>query len=122
MGGRVKNYSVRLIPEVYLDIDELLSWWLDVAGQSAAESLRNSIYEAEERLKTFPEAHKIFDDDFDDIRRYDIPDKNVALLYRVDCDYFEVVAIFAYHTLADPISTKAKLQARLKLDNIRNKK
>jgi plasmid stabilization system protein ParE len=106
------KYKVSQLEETKQDIEELQDWYEDVAGVKSAYRFEGAIAETIASLDIFPEGHPIFDDN-PKVRKINMKNHKVAIIYYVDNNVYEVIAVKAFHTLQDPVKTREFLEGRI---------
>jgi hypothetical protein len=107
-----RKYSVTLIDEVNDDIDELKGFYLDIADERSAFRFEGAFFEVLNSLDVWPYRFRMFDDD-ESIRRVNMVNHKVAIVYLVDEDVYEVVAVKAFHAMNDPERIRNIIDDRL---------
>lgn len=81
-----------------------------------AESATKFFDEAMEtvaNLENLPRTNAVFKDD-PDVRKVQMENHKVAIVYLVDDDRFEVIAVRAYHQMQDPKQYRESVRARIR--------
>ncbi|MDR0950375.1 MAG: hypothetical protein LBM13_01870 [Candidatus Ancillula sp.] len=118
----VEVWSVDTLREVDRDIAQLTQWYGENGdGKKSELKFADSVARALRSLTTFPRNHRMWEDE-DTIRRFDLPSHNVAIIYFIDDDYLEVIAVQAFHTLADPERYNRLITERVKIAKARHPK
>jgi len=74
---------------------------LTVDAESAVKFFDEAI-ETVANLENLPRANAVFKDD-PDVRKVQMQNHKVAIVYLVDDDHFEVIAVRAYHQMQNPV-------------------
>jgi plasmid stabilization system protein ParE len=102
MASEAERYKARLLDETAEDVVELSNFYYQSTGeQRYADRFEAAFYEAVEGLTYMP---RIFPkwQDRDDVRRYNMATHNVSIIYLIDDDELEIVAVKAFHAMQEP--------------------
>jgi hypothetical protein len=114
------NYSVQLLDEVDRDIDELSDFYRDMVDDASAERFEGAFEEMIKSLGYWSRSNKMFEND-DRVRRRDMASHKVAVIYVIDDEVCEVIAVKAFHFLSDDIALRKMVDERLELLQERKK-
>jgi plasmid stabilization system protein ParE len=107
-------YTVKRLPQVEDDLRELTDFYYDCAGMESASRFDGAFEAIVASLGYLPNFHRMFEDN-PNVRRIDMPNHKVAIIYLVDNDKLEVLAVKAFHTLQNPEYIKKLISDRLKI-------
>jgi plasmid stabilization system protein ParE len=97
-----EEYTYRFIEEVKEDIVDLDKFYFDVTGeQKYADRFEAAFYEAVASLARNPRLFPMWDGS-DDVRRYNMLTHNVSIIYLIDDDVPEIIAVKAFHAFQEP--------------------
>ena len=65
------------------------------------------------KLENLPRASAVFKDD-PDVRKVQMENHKVAIVYLVDDDRFEVIAVRAYHQMQNPAQYQESVRERIR--------
>jgi plasmid stabilization system protein ParE len=105
-------YKVEMTLLAREDIALLSDFYYDSAGEEAAIRFESAAETMIDSLSSWPRSHAIWGDN-DTIRKVNLPKHKVAVIYRIDDNMLEVIAVAAYHTLQDPIRIDKLIAERL---------
>jgi hypothetical protein len=114
MNDETIYYEVKALDEVEDDILDLMGFYEDIAGEKSAFRFRGAVDEALRSLDYSPKGHPMWEGN-EDIRRLNMLSHNVAIIYIVNDDEYEVIAVKAFHTLQNPIVVKELIDGRIAL-------
>lgn len=83
-----------------------------VDAESAAEFFDEAI-ETVANLEDLPRANAVFKDD-PDVRKVRMKNHKVAIIYLVDDDRYEVIAVRAYHQMQNPGQYQESVRERIR--------
>jgi plasmid stabilization system protein ParE len=109
----MQEYEVRLLNEVDDDINELMAFYEEIAGEESALRFEGAIREVINSLDTAPKGNPIWQDN-DNVRRINMRSHKVAVVYVVDDGALRVVAVKAFHALENPKTYREEITQRLK--------
>jgi plasmid stabilization system protein ParE len=110
---QMRKYSVRITPSAIDDIEELADFYLELVGEESAARFSQAVIDTIANLDTFPEAHSYFDKEHD-LRRVQVKNHKVSVVFTVDNGVYEVVAFGVFHTLSKLNTYTRNLVNRLK--------
>jgi hypothetical protein len=106
-------YGVSAIEEVADNIAELDKFYFEYGdGLRSVEKFESALHEALGRLGLSPRINPKWNDR-DDVRRYNMLTHKVAIIYVIDDDRLEVIAIKAFHSMQNPDTTRLFIEQRL---------
>jgi plasmid stabilization system protein ParE len=116
-------YTVIALDDFYKDVNEM-AWFFygNGDGDKSERFFRESTEKVLQSLTHWPYINKQWREDEDEqIRRIDMPNHKVALVYRVYDNELEVIALASFHTLQDPEKYTKLVKERLRVaDERRN--
>ena len=113
MDDCIDEWRVELSEKAAGDVRKLAAYYYEVGdGERSAIKFENALEQTLESLAHFPRINPKWDD-VDVVRRVDMTTHNVALIYRIADDLFEVIAVAAFHTLSDPAEYEALIAERI---------
>jgi plasmid stabilization system protein ParE len=108
------DYKLVILDEANKDIEDLIGFYNDCAGPDSAARFQGAAETLLSALTFWPRSHKIWDND-EKIRRVNFPKHKASVVYRIDDDYYEVIAVAAFHTLQDPKKIDHLISSRVKI-------
>jgi plasmid stabilization system protein ParE len=106
-------YGVSAIEEVADDIAELDKFYFEYGdGLRSVERFEAALHEALGSLGLNPRINPKWND-MDDVRRYNMFTHKVAIIYVIDDDRLEVIAVKAFHSMQNPETTRLFIEQRL---------
>ncbi len=108
----MQQYTVEYGDEILEDIAELYGFYLDLVDETSAERFRVAALNTIAALTTFPNSHPMWQENAN-IRRINMPNHKVAIIYLVKDEALEVIAVAAFHTLTNPEKYTQKIKERL---------
>jgi hypothetical protein len=106
-------YKVSAIGEVANDIAELNKFYFECGdGLRSVEKFEVALQEALGGLGLNPRINPKWND-MDEVRRYNMFTHKVAIIYVIDDDRLEVIAVKAFHSMQNPKTTKLFIEQRL---------
>lgn len=109
----VQKYSVNLTEDAENDIAELMAFYEELVDAESAVKFFNEAMETVANLENLPRANAVFKDD-PDVRKVQIQNHKVAIVYLVDDDRFEVIAVRAYHQMQNPEKYQESVRERIR--------
>ena len=109
----MQKYSVNLTEDAENDIAELMAFYEELVDAESAVKFFNEAMETIANLKNLPRANAIFKDD-PNVRKIQMKNHKVAVVYIVDDDRFEVIAIRAYHQMQNPTQYQESIRERIR--------
>jgi plasmid stabilization system protein ParE len=116
----MQKYNAIVTIEAQNDIKLLVNFMNGLNGEYSAIKFNNNVNKAINSLTINPEINKYFDDEFIDqnVRRIIVLGYKVGIVYRIDNDQLDVIAIMAYHDRSDNTIYKNIIKQRIdRLDN-----
>jgi plasmid stabilization system protein ParE len=108
----VQKYSVSLTEDAENDIAELMAFYEELVDAKSAAIFFDEAMETVANLQTLPRANVVFKDD-PDVHKIQMKNHKVAVVYLVDDDCFEVIAVRAYHQMQNPVQYQESVRARI---------
>ena len=115
----MQKYSVNLTEDAENDIAELMAFYEELVDTESAVKFFDEAMETVANLENLPRANAVFKDD-PDVRKVQMENHKVAIVYIVDNDRFEVIAVRAYHQMQNP--TKYQGSVRERINKLREQK
>jgi len=109
----MRQYNITIIDEVDNDIDEIKAYYEETVGKESALRFEGAMYEALNSLSIFPNGNPLYDE-ANNLRRANMKTHNVAIIYLVDDNRLEVVAVRAFHAMNNPKVVRRSIINRLK--------
>ena len=106
------TYKTSVTPQTEDDILELMAFYADLVDDSSAIKFKTELDKTIRGLSEFPRRNAMFDGQ-EDIRRANMKNHKVAIIYLVDDERLEVIAVRAFHALKDPVQARRDILARL---------
>ncbi len=97
----MQKYNVKITELALADIEEIANFYADLVDVTAAEKFEDDAFETVKSLQTFPERTIYWDEELK-LHRVNLKNHKVSVIYTVDNDVFEVVAIATFHALQQP--------------------
>jgi plasmid stabilization system protein ParE len=112
----VQKYSVSLTEDAENDIAELMAFYEELVDAKSAVKFFDEAMETVTNLQNLPRANAVFKDD-PDVRKIQMKNHKVAVVYIVDDDRFEVIAVRAYHQMQNPAQYQESIRERIRKIN-----
>lgn len=109
----MQKYSVNLTEDAENDIAELMAFYEELVDAESATRFFNEAMETVANLENLPRANAVFKDD-PDVRKVQMENHKVAIVYLVDDGRFEVVAVRAYHQMQNPVGYQESVRERIR--------
>lgn len=109
----MQKYSVNLTEDAENDIAELMAFYEELVDAESATKFFNEAMETVASLQNLPLTHATFKGN-PDVRKVQMPSHKVAIVYLVDDDRFEVIAVRAYHQMQDPAQYQESVRERIR--------
>lgn len=109
----VQKYSVNLTEDAENDIAELMAFYEELVDAESATKFFDEAMETVSNLETLPRSNAVFTDD-PDIRKVQMENHKVAIIYLVDDNRFEVIAVRAYHQIQNPAQYQESVRERIR--------
>ena len=109
----MQKYSVNLTEEAENDIAELMAFYEDLVDAESAVKFFDEAMETVANLENLPRAKAVFKDD-PDVRKVQMENHKVAIVYLVDDDRLEVIAVRAYHQMQNPTQYQESVRERIR--------
>ena len=109
----VQKYSVNLTEDAENDIAELMAFYEELVDAESAEKFLDEALSTVASLANMPKSNAAFIDD-PDVRKVQMENHKVAIVYLVDDDRFEVIAVRAYHQMQNPTQYQESIRERIR--------
>ncbi len=109
----VQKYSVNLTEDAENDIAELMVFYEELVDAESAVKFFDEAMETVSNLQNLPRSNAAFTDD-PDIRKVQMENHKVAIIYLVDDNRFEVIAVRAYHQMQNPAQYQESVRERIR--------
>jgi plasmid stabilization system protein ParE len=109
----VRKYSINLTEDAENDIAELMAFYEELVDAESATRFFNEAMETVANLENLPRANAAFKDD-PDVRKVQMENHRVTIVYLVDDDHFEVIAVRAYHQMQNPAQYQKSIRERIR--------
>ncbi len=109
----MQKYSVNLTEDAENDIAELMAFYEELVDAESATKFFDEAMETLANLENLPRANALFKED-PDVRKVQINNHKVAIIYLVDDDRYEVIAVRAYHQMQDPAQYQESVRERIR--------
>lgn len=108
----MQKYSVNLTEDAENDIAELMAFYEELVDAESAVKFFNEAMETVANLENLPRANAVFKDN-PDVRKVQMENHKVSIVYLVDDGRFEVIAVRAYHQMQNPAQYQESVRARI---------
>ena len=109
----MQKYSVNLTEDAENDIAELMAFYEELVDAESAVKFFDEAMETVANLENLPRANAVFKDD-PDVRKVQMENHKVAIVYLVDDNRFEVIAVRAYHQMQNPKKYQESVRERIR--------
>lgn len=109
----VQKYSVSLTEGAENDIADLMAFYEELVDAESAMKFLDEAMETVANLENLPRANTVFNDN-PDLRKVQMENHKVAIVYLVDDNRFEVIAVRAYHQMQDPVQYQESVRERIR--------
>ena len=109
----MQKYSVNLTEDAENDIAELMAFYEELVDAQSAIRFFDETMETVANLENLPRANAVFKDD-PDIRKVQLANHKVAVVYLIDDNRFEVIAVRAYHQMQNPKQYQDSVRERIR--------
>ena len=109
----MQKYSVNLTEDAENDVAELMAFYEELVDAESAVKFFDEAMEAVANLENLPRANAVFKDD-PDVRKVQMQNHKVVIVYLVDDDRFEVIAVRAYHQMQNPAQYQESVHERIR--------
>lgn len=109
----MQKYSVNLTEDAENDIAELMAFYEELVDTESATKFLDEAMETVASLQNLPRSNAVFKDD-PDVRKIQMKNHKVAVVYLVDDDRFEVIAVRAYHQMQNPVQYQESIRERIR--------
>ncbi len=109
----MQKYSVNLTEDAENDIAELMAFYEELVDAESATKFFDEAMATVANLENLPRANAVFKDD-PDVRKVQMDHHKVAIIYLVDDDRFEVIAVRAYHQMQNPSLYQQSIRERIR--------
>lgn len=108
------NYKVKVTPSAAMDIKNLEHFYYKQSGLESAIRFEEAVETAIDIISENPRINRRFNDEFDEsIRRIILNKRKVEIVYRIDDDKLEVIAVAALHTRSNEDAIISTIRERL---------
>ena len=112
----VQKYSVSLTEDAENDIAELMAFYEELVDAESAVKFFDEAMETVANLQNLPRSNAVFMND-PDVRKIQMKNHKVAVIYVIDDDHFEVIAVRAYHQMQSPAQYQESVRKRIQKIN-----
>ena len=109
----MQKYNVNLTEDAENDIAELMAFYEELVDAESAEKFLEEALDTVAGLVNLPRSNAKFKDD-PDVRKVQMENHKVAIVYLVDEDRFEVIAVRAYHQMQNPTQYQKSIRERIR--------
>ncbi|MGI9027883.1 MAG: type II toxin-antitoxin system RelE/ParE family toxin [Candidatus Saccharimonadales bacterium] len=109
----MQKYSVNLTEDAENDIAELMAFYEELVDAESAVKFFDEAMETVASLQNLPRSNAVFKDD-PDVRKIQMKNHKVAVVYIVEDDRFEVIAVRAYHQMQNPTQYQESVRERIR--------
>lgn len=109
----MQKYSVNLTEDAENDIAELMAFYEELVDAESAVKFFDEAMATVANLQNLPRANAVFKDN-PDVRKVQMQNHKVAIVYLVDDDRFEVIAVRAYHQMQNPTQYQESIRERIR--------
>ena len=109
----MQKYSINLTEDAENDIAELMAFYEELVDAESAVKFFDEAMATVANLQNLPRANAVFKDD-PDVRKVKMENHKVAIVYLVDDDRFEVIAVRAYHQMQNPAQYQESVRDRIR--------
>ena len=109
----MQKYSVHLTEDAEDDIAELMAFYEELVDAESATKFFDEAMETVANLENLPRANAVFKDD-PDVLKVQMKNHKVAVVYLVDDDRLEVIAVRAYHQMQSPTQYQKSVRERIR--------
>jgi plasmid stabilization system protein ParE len=109
----VQKFSVNLTYDAENDIAELMAFYAELVDEESATRFFNEAMETVANLQRLPRTNAVFKDD-PDVRKVQMKNHKVAIIYLIDDNLFEVIAVRAYHQMQNPSRYQESIRERIR--------
>ncbi len=109
----MQKYSVSLTEDAENDIAELMAFYEELVDAESATKFFDEAMKTVANLGNLPRANAVFKDN-PDVRKVRMENHKVAIVYLVDDNRLEVVAVRAYHQMQNPTKYQESVRERIR--------
>ena len=109
----MQKYSVNLTEDAENDIAELIAFYEELVDAESATKFLDEAMKAVANLEKLPRANAVFKDN-PDVHKVQMENHRVAIVYLVDDNRLEVVAVLAYHQMQNPAQYQESVRERIR--------
>ncbi|HVC36523.1 MAG TPA: type II toxin-antitoxin system RelE/ParE family toxin [Candidatus Dormibacteraeota bacterium] len=109
----MQKYSINLTEDAENDIAELMAFYEELVDAESAVKFFDEAMETIANLQNLPRVNAVFKND-SDVRKIQMKNHKVAIVYIVDDDRFEVIAVRAYHQMQNPTQYQESVRERIR--------
>ena len=90
-----------------------MAFYEELVDTESATKFLDEAMETVASLQNLPRSNVVFKDD-PDVRKIQMKNHKVAVVYLVDDNRFEVIAVRAYHQMQDPVQYQESVRERIR--------
>lgn len=109
----MQKYNVNITEDAENDIAELMAFYEELVNAESAVKFFDEAMETLASLQELPGSNVVFMTN-PNVRKTQMKNHKVAIVYIVDNDQFEVVAVRAYHQMQDPTQYQESVRERIR--------
>lgn len=109
----MQKYSVSLTEDAENDIAELMTFYEELVDAKSAVKFLDEAIETVASLQHLPKANAALKND-PDVHKVQMKNHKVAIVYLVDDNRFEVIAVRAYHQMQNPTRYQESIRDRIR--------
>lgn len=109
----MQKYNVSLTEDAENDIAELMTFYEELVDAESAMKFFDEAMYTVASLQNLPRSIAVFKD-VSDVRKIQMKNHKVAVVYIVDDDHFEVIAVRAYHQMQNPTRYQESVRERIR--------
>ena len=108
----MQKYNVNLTEDAENDIAELMAFYEELVDAESAIKFLDEAMKTVANLENLPRTNAVFKGD-PDVRKVQMENHKVAIVYLVDDNRFEVIAVRAYHQMQNPQQYQESVRERI---------
>lgn len=109
----MQRYSVTVTADAENDIAELMAFYAELVDDESATKFFDEAMDTVANLQHLPRTNAVFKDD-PDVHKVQMKNHKVAIVYLVDDNRLEVIAVRAYHQMQHPAQYQESVRARIR--------
>ena len=109
----MQKYSVTITEDAENDIAELMAFYEELVDAESAIRFFDEAMETLAGLEKLPRTNAVFKDN-PDVRKVQMANHKVAVVYLIDDGRFEVIAVRAYHQMQNPSQYQESVRERIR--------